>query len=113
MQGNAHGVAHSYRVTAVEKQAHSVRAELLVFSEFYKRPTPDSLIVSLTRLKPETEYEIQVTAIDSFGNESEKYIQIIGKTKRKNNAFHWLRSLLRKRQLAFNLRISGKWIKRV
>jgi hypothetical protein len=115
MQGATLGIAHSYRVTAVEKQAQSVHADLLVFSEFYKRPTPGSLIVSLTRLKPETEYEIQVTAIDSYGNESEKCTPIVGKTKRKNNVFQWLRSLLRqkKRLLAFDLGINDKRIKKI
>ncbi len=56
-------------------------AEYLAFSEFYKDPVPDPLVLPIDGLKPETSYTVEVRAIDAFKNQSEGVLTTVGKTK--------------------------------
>nr|WP_243526880.1 FN3 and LamG domain-containing metallophosphoesterase family protein [Bacillus pseudomycoides] len=63
-------LVHSYRLQAKEKATGKVKNQLLAFSEFYRDPVPKELTFTLDGLEINTEYNIEVTALDSFGNES-------------------------------------------
>lgn len=73
-------LVHSYRVTAKNKQTGEVVKNYEAFSEFYRDPVPDALTLPIDGLESGTEYVIEVQAIDSFGNESEKSLQATAKT---------------------------------
>lgn len=74
-------LVHDYKVHAKEQDSGNVGAEYLAFSEFYKDPVPDPLVLPIDGLKPETSYTVEVRAIDAFGNESEEVLTTVGETK--------------------------------
>ncbi|PEK71941.1 acid phosphatase [Bacillus pseudomycoides] len=63
-------LVHSYRLQAKEKATGKVKNQILAFSEFYRDPVPKELTFTLGGLEINMEYNIEVTALDSFGNES-------------------------------------------
>ncbi|PHA44173.1 LamG-like jellyroll fold domain-containing protein [Bacillus pseudomycoides] len=63
-------LVHSYRLQAKEKATGKVKNHILAFSEFYRDPVPKELTFTLGGLEINMEYNIEVTALDSFGNES-------------------------------------------
>ena len=54
--------------------------ELLAFSEYYKDPIPNPLMLPIDGLVPNTLYEIEVFALDAYGNESKDSLKVLGKT---------------------------------
>ncbi|WP_142315271.1 LamG-like jellyroll fold domain-containing protein [Bacillus pseudomycoides] len=63
-------LVHSYHLQAKEKATGKVKNQILAFSEFYRDPVPKELTFTLGGLEINMEYNIEVTALDSFGNES-------------------------------------------
>ena len=57
-----------------------VEKELFAFSEFYKDPIPNPLTLPIDGLAPNTLYEIEVFALDAYGNESKDSLKVLGKT---------------------------------
>ncbi|PWU66922.1 metallophosphoesterase [Gracilibacillus dipsosauri] len=74
-------LVHSYKVVAREKDTGQVALEYEAFSEYYRNPVPDPLLLPVQGLKPDTGYTIEVTAIDAFENESQSNLTLDVKTK--------------------------------
>lgn len=74
-------LVHSYKVVAKNLTTGEVAKEYVAFSEFYYDPVPNPLMLPIRGLNPDTSYNIEVIAIDSFGNIGENSLRIIGKTK--------------------------------
>lgn len=75
-------LVHDYKIEAKNMKTGKVEKEFLAFSEFYKDPVPNPLTLAISGLTPDTQYQIEVRAIDSFGNASDRTLKVIGKTKR-------------------------------
>jgi len=73
-------LTHDYRVRATDRITGVIVREFLAFSEFYRDPVPDPLSLTVDELTPGTPYEIEVWAIDSFDNESERALRTEGRT---------------------------------
>ncbi|QDI92333.1 phosphatase [Salicibibacter halophilus] len=73
-------LVHSYEVTAIDKETDEAVTEYKAFSEYYKDPVPEKLELPINELEPDTDYEINVKAIDAFGNTSDESLTTIGKT---------------------------------
>jgi hypothetical protein len=73
-------LVHDYKITAVNSTTGVKDKEVLAFSEFYKDPVPNPLTLPIHGLQSNTLYEISVTAIDAFGNESPHALKVLGKT---------------------------------
>ncbi|MGI2747703.1 LamG-like jellyroll fold domain-containing protein [Bacillus cytotoxicus] len=71
-QATDHLLVHSYRLQAREKETGEIKNKLLAFSEFYRDPVPKELTFTLAGLDGGKTYNVEVVAIDSFGNESER-----------------------------------------
>lgn len=82
-QANDNLLVHSYKIVAKSKQTGQTAKEVAAFSEFYRDPVPNPLVFPIKELQPGTSYRIEVTAIDAFGNSSEKALTTEGKTKTK------------------------------
>ncbi|MED4635548.1 metallophosphoesterase [Peribacillus frigoritolerans] len=74
-------LVHSYHITAKNKESGELDADFTAFSEFYLDPVPKNLEFPVTGLKPGTDYEIKVQALDSFNNSSKKVLLADGQTK--------------------------------
>ena len=74
-------LVHAYEVTAKNKATGKVDAQYTAFSEFCQDPMPNSLTFPIKGLKPASVYEIQVQAIDAFGNRSKTSLTTQGQTK--------------------------------
>lgn len=74
-------LVHAYEVTAKNKKTGNIDKQFTAFSEFYKDPMPEKLTFPIKGLKPATEYEIQVQAIDAFGNRSKTILSTVGQTR--------------------------------
>jgi hypothetical protein len=68
-------MVHSYRIRAKDKATGNTVGSFLAFSEFYRDPVPAELSFPLNGLTPGKDYTVEVTAIDSFGNESAQPLQ--------------------------------------
>ena len=79
-QAKDNTLVHSYKVVAKDKATGQIAKEYIAFSEFYKDPVPNPLTLPIKGLKADTTYEIEVHAIDSFGNMCEKALKTVGKT---------------------------------
>lgn len=73
-------LVHDYRVVARDVTTGEVASEFLAFSEFYKDPVPNPLPLTVGGLKPNSTYEIEVHAIDSYENVSQNSLKVLGKT---------------------------------
>jgi hypothetical protein len=73
-------LVHDYKVTATNVATKEVAREFLAFSEFYTHPVPNPLTLKFDELKPNTTYEVEVKAIDAFGNVSANSLKVLGKT---------------------------------
>ncbi|WP_416825476.1 metallophosphoesterase family protein [Ectobacillus polymachus] len=73
-------LVHDYKVVAKNVETNEVAREFLAFSEFYKDPVPNPLTLQFDELKPNTMYEVEVKAIDAFGNVSNDSLKVLGKT---------------------------------
>src|SRR5699024_4128898 len=69
---------HDYRIEA--RPEGEDKKDYLVFSEFYKSPMPNPLDIIISDLKPNTLYELDVYAIDAFGNEIKHSLCTMGQT---------------------------------
>jgi Calcineurin-like phosphoesterase len=72
---------HAYRIKVMEQGTEKVVSDQQMFSEFYKTPMPEKLNTTVEKLEKGKTYRIEITAIDSFQNESEKALIVEGKTK--------------------------------
>ncbi|SFB08689.1 3',5'-cyclic AMP phosphodiesterase CpdA [Lentibacillus halodurans] len=75
-------LVHSYQVTAVNKMTGETAKEYTAFSEYYKDSVPEKLELPISGLKPGNEYEINIKAIDAFGNISDESLTTVGNTKK-------------------------------
>jgi predicted MPP superfamily phosphohydrolase len=73
---------HAYRIKAIETGSNKVVYEQQMFSEFYKTPVPKRLTANIEDLNEGTTYRIEITAIDSFDNESGDMLVTEGTTKK-------------------------------
>ncbi|MGL5378361.1 metallophosphoesterase [Clostridium sp.] len=80
-QGEHEDFVHSYKIDAVNKSTGAVEKSVLAFSEFYFGSNmPNSLSFKIDGLKSNTEYDLNVYAIESFGKVSEDYLSTPIKT---------------------------------
>jgi hypothetical protein len=70
-------LVHDYKVVTRNVETNTVAKEFLAFSEFYTHPVPNPLTLQIDGLEPKTTYEIAVTAIDAFGNVSDKSLKVL------------------------------------
>ncbi|TFJ92010.1 FIMAH domain-containing protein [Lentibacillus salicampi] len=63
-------LTHSYQVTAINQKTGKVTNQYKAFSEYYKGEVPSSLTFPVNNLQPATAYQMNVQAIDAFGNVS-------------------------------------------
>lgn len=80
-------LVHSYRIKAINKETGEIDADFTAFSDFYYDPMPEKLEFPVNGLKPGTAYEIEVQALDSFGNQSKTNLKAEGTTKDSGNGF--------------------------
>ena len=73
-------LVHDYKVVVKHSDHDKVEKELLAFSEYYKDPIPNPLMLPIDGLVPNTLYEIEVFALDAYGNESKDSLKVLGKT---------------------------------
>ena len=73
-------LVHDYKVVVKFADNGKVAQELLAFSEYYKDPIPNPLMLPIDGLVPNTLYEIEVFALDAYGNESKDSLKVLGKT---------------------------------
>ncbi|MEH6944296.1 metallophosphoesterase [Bacillus sp. JJ722] len=73
-------LVHDYQVVARNIETGEVSREFIAFSEFYKDPVPNPLTLPIEGLKPNTTYEIEVLALDAYGNKSNNSLKVLGKT---------------------------------
>ncbi|MFC0273342.1 metallophosphoesterase family protein [Metabacillus herbersteinensis] len=71
---------HDYKILARNLGTGKVEKEFLAFSEFYRDPVPNPLVLNLDGLNPNTNYEIEVQALDAYENESKNALKATGKT---------------------------------
>lgn len=67
---NDDGWVHSYRIKAVNKNTGKADVDKLTFSDYYMPPMQKELTKTVTGLADDTEYRIEVTAINPFQKES-------------------------------------------
>lgn len=67
---NDDGWIHSYRMKAVNKKTGKTDVNKLTFSDYYMPPMKQELTKTLTGLADDTEYRIEITAINPFQRES-------------------------------------------
>ncbi|MBM7587522.1 3',5'-cyclic AMP phosphodiesterase CpdA [Bacillus pakistanensis] len=73
-------LVHDYKVIVKKADTGETAKELLAFSEFYKDPVPNPLTLPIDGLKPNTTYEVEVNALDAYGNISDNSLKALGKT---------------------------------
>lgn len=67
---NDDGWIHSYRIKAVNKTTGKTDVNKLTFSDYYAPPMKQKLTKTLTGLSDDTDYRIEITAINPFQKES-------------------------------------------
>jgi 3',5'-cyclic AMP phosphodiesterase CpdA len=80
-------LVHDYKVIVKNTETGKVAKEYLGFSEFYKDPMPNPLLLNLEGLSPNTTYEIEVNAMDAFENRSVNSIKALGRTKEEATVY--------------------------
>ncbi|CAM3989355.1 metallophosphoesterase family protein [Mesobacillus zeae] len=73
-------LVHDYKVVARKADNGEIAKEFLAFSEFYKDPVPNPLTLPIEGLQRNTTYEIEVHALDAYGNVSKNSLKTLGKT---------------------------------
>lgn len=73
-------LVHDYKVVVKKAKTGEIANQFLAFSEFYKDPVPNPLTLSLDELQPNTFYQIEVHALDSYGNVSSNSLNVLGRT---------------------------------
>lgn len=73
-------LVHDYKVVVKKAETGELANQFLAFSEFYKDPVPNPLTLPLDGLQPNTLYEIEVHALDAYGNVSSNSLNVLGKT---------------------------------
>ncbi|WP_299093666.1 metallophosphoesterase [uncultured Metabacillus sp.] len=73
-------LVHDYKIVARNLGTGKAEKEFLAFSEFYKDFVPNPLVLNLEGLKPNTKYELEVQALDAYGNGSKTSLKATGKT---------------------------------
>ncbi|USK28219.1 metallophosphoesterase [Bacillus sp. CMF21] len=71
---------HDYKVVVKKAETKEIAKQFLAFSEFYKDPVPNPLTLPIDGLLPNTLYEIEVHALDAYGNVSRNSLKVLGKT---------------------------------
>lgn len=74
-------LVHSYNIMAKNLKTGTIDKQFNAFSEFYYDPMPDTLNFPIDGLQYNTEYEIEVQALDAFGNASKKTLKTRATTK--------------------------------
>lgn len=74
-------LVHSYQIKAKNMKSGEYDADFKVFSDFYYDPMPKKLEFPVNGLQPGTNYEIEIQALDSFGNQSKTKLKAEGTTK--------------------------------
>ncbi|MFF2447530.1 metallophosphoesterase family protein [Neobacillus sp. NPDC058068] len=74
-------LVHDYKVVIKRAETGETANQSLAFSEFYKNPVPNPLILQIDGLQPDTLYKIEVSALDSYGNLSSNSLNVLGRTK--------------------------------
>ncbi|WP_296361251.1 hypothetical protein [Virgibacillus sp.] len=74
-------LVHDYELKLKNIQTGKIEKEYLAFSEFYKDPMPNPLRLSIDRLQANTTYDIEIHALDAFGNKSKNALKLIGRTQ--------------------------------
>jgi 3',5'-cyclic AMP phosphodiesterase CpdA len=75
-------LVHDYKIVVTNTETNAKAKEYLGFSEFYKDPVPNPLILNLEGLSPNTTYEMEVHALDAYGNISTNSLTALGRTKK-------------------------------
>jgi hypothetical protein len=70
---------------AKNAETGEVAKQLLAFSEFYKDPVPNPLTLKIEGLQANTSYQIEVHALDAYGNVCKTPLKALGKTKAAEN----------------------------
>jgi hypothetical protein len=70
-----------YKVKVLNKENGEKVKELLVFSEFYKDPIPNPLVITINELTPTIDYDFEVWAVDAFENISVLSLKTMAKSK--------------------------------
>ncbi|PWW32528.1 3',5'-cyclic AMP phosphodiesterase CpdA [Cytobacillus oceanisediminis] len=78
-------LVHDYKVVAKNAETGEVAKQLLAFSEFYKDPVPNPLTLKIEGLQANTAYQIEVHALDAYGNVCKTPLKALGKTKAAEN----------------------------
>jgi Calcineurin-like phosphoesterase len=73
-------LVHDYKIIAKRVDNGEIEKEVLAFSDFYKDPVPNPITLNIDGLKPNTLYELEVFALDAYGNQSRKSLKVLGKT---------------------------------
>ncbi|GAA0434036.1 hypothetical protein GCM10008934_24350 [Virgibacillus salarius] len=74
-------LVHSYQIKAKNLKSGEYDADFKAFSNFYYDPIPKKLEFPINGLQPGTTYEIEIQALDSFGNTSKTKLKTEGTTK--------------------------------
>ncbi|MBT2686834.1 metallophosphoesterase [Bacillus sp. ISL-47] len=74
-------LVHDYKVVARNAESGDAAKEFLAFSEFYKDPVPNPLTLRIEGLQANTAYQIEVHALDAYGNVGKAPLKALGKTK--------------------------------
>jgi 3',5'-cyclic AMP phosphodiesterase CpdA len=74
-------LVHDYKVAAKHADSGEPVKEFLAFSEFYKDPVPNPLTLTIDGLQANTAYQIEVHAMDAYGNVCKRPLRVLGKTK--------------------------------
>ncbi|OPA77727.1 hypothetical protein BVG16_14920 [Paenibacillus selenitireducens] len=70
----------SYEVKTVNVATGSTAQSFLAFAQLYDDPAPTQLSFDISGLQPSTNYRVEVTAIDAFGNRSAAPLTVQAKT---------------------------------
>lgn len=73
-------LVHDYKVVVKVAETGEVANQFLAFSEFYRCPVPNPLTLPFDGLQPNTLYEIEIHALNSYGNVSSNSLKVLGRT---------------------------------
>ena len=73
-------IVHSYLYHFTTKSDNKIALEFKTFSDFYYLSRPEKMTYLVTGLKPGTEYSVKITAINSYGKQSENSLKYDFKT---------------------------------
>lgn len=73
-------MVHSYRYNFYTTSDNKLSTSFSTFSDFFYLDRPEKMTYIVTGLKPGTDYKLEITAIDSYGKESENTLTATFKT---------------------------------